>query len=88
VSCQLISGAEDHHGADGGAEDKVGPIGSTVPATVSWDGKDATSGVAHYTLYESHDGGGFSSLGTVTGKTKSLNLGHARVDVDAFVVLS
>ena len=67
-------------------KNKVGPIGTTVPVTVSWAGKDATSGIAHYTLYESTDGGGFSSLGTVTGKTKSLNLatGHTyRFEVSA-----
>lgn len=67
-------------------KDKVGPIGTTVPVTVSWAGKDVTSGVAHYTLYESEDGGGFNSLGTVTGKTKPLNLvtGHSyRFEVSA-----
>ncbi len=58
---------------------KVGPVSSTVPVTVSWAGKDTTSGIADYTLYESHDGSGFSSLGTVTGKSKGLNLapGHS-----------
>ena len=41
-------------------QNKVGPVGSTVPVTVSWNGTDATSGVNHYTLYESKNGGSFT----------------------------
>jgi pro-kumamolisin-like protein len=55
-------------------KNKVGPVGSTVPVTVTWAGKDTTSGVNHYTLYESKNGGSFSSLGNVSGKSETVNL--------------
>ncbi len=55
-------------------KNKVGPVGATVPVTVSWAGKDTTSGVNHYTLYESRDGGAYSSLGNVSAKSETVNL--------------
>jgi hypothetical protein len=58
-------------------KNKVGPVGSTVPVTVSWAGKDTSSGVNHYTLYESKNGGSFSSLGSVSGKSETVNLAPA-----------
>jgi hypothetical protein len=64
----------------------VGPIGSTYPITVQWNGTDATSGVNHYTLYQSKDGGAFTSVGTTTATLKrfSVALGHTyRYEVTA-----
>jgi kumamolisin len=55
-------------------QNKVGPVGSTVPVTVTWAGKDTTSGIAHYTLYESKNSGSYSSLGNVSGKSETVNL--------------
>jgi kumamolisin len=56
----------------------VGPIGSTVPVKVSWNGSDATSGVNHYTLYQSKDGGAYTQVATLatTSTTVSLAPGH------------
>jgi hypothetical protein len=56
----------------------VGPIGSTVPVTVSWSGTDATSGVNHYTLYQSKDGGAYTKVGTTATASDAVNLapGH------------
>ena len=34
-------------------QNNVGPVHKTVPVTVTWKGHDATSGVNHYTLYQS-----------------------------------
>jgi kumamolisin len=53
-------------------------IGTGVPATVSWQGTDASSGVNHYTLYQSEDGGAFVSKGTTTTASKNLSVtpGH------------
>jgi hypothetical protein len=45
----------------------VGPVGSAgVPVTISWSGTDATSGINHYTLYQSKDGGAYTQLATTT----------------------
>jgi hypothetical protein len=51
---------------------------STVPVTVSWKGTDATSGVNHYTLYQSKDGGAYSQVAapTKTSTTRDLAPGH------------
>jgi hypothetical protein len=44
----------------------VGTSGSTIPVTITWSGTDATSGVNHYTLYESEDGGAYTQIATTT----------------------
>jgi hypothetical protein len=65
---------------------RVGPVTSTVPVTVSWKGTDATSGVNHYTLYQSEDGASFTLLTTTSGASDNLNLapGHTyRFEVTA-----
>ena len=56
----------------------VGPVGSTVPVSVAWAGTDATSGVNHYTLYESKDGGAYTSVTTTASASHNLSLapGH------------
>jgi hypothetical protein len=56
----------------------VGPIGSSVPVTVTWSGTDATSGVNHYTLQESKDGGAYTQIATTTAASDALSLaaGH------------
>jgi pro-kumamolisin-like protein len=54
-------------------------VGSTkIPVTVTWHGTDATSGVNHYTLYQSTDGGAFADIATTTKASKVLFLapGH------------
>jgi hypothetical protein len=60
-------------------DDHVGPIRSTVPVTVSWHGTDATSGVKHYTLYQSKDGGAYAHVATTTATSLVRNLapGHS-----------
>jgi pro-kumamolisin-like protein len=54
-------------------------IGSAVPVTVSWSGTDATSGVNHYTLYQSKDGGAYTQVATTTTGSDALNVapGHS-----------
>jgi hypothetical protein len=56
----------------------VGPVGAQIPVTISWTGTDATSGVNHYNLYESKDGGAWTSFATSTTPTvnKTLAPGH------------
>jgi kumamolisin len=56
----------------------VGPIHSTVPVSVTWNGHDATSGINHYTLFQSKDGGAFTQVATSTTATTKLNVapGH------------
>jgi hypothetical protein len=56
----------------------VGLTGSTVPVKVSWKGTDATSGVNHYTLSQSKDGGAFTQVGTSATASKTVNVapGH------------
>ena len=56
----------------------VGPVHKTVPVTVTWKGHDATSGVNHYTLYQSKDGGAYTQVATTkTGSsTRNLAPGH------------
>jgi hypothetical protein len=56
----------------------VGPVGSTVPVKVTWSGTDATSGVNHYTLYQSKDGGAFTKVATTTtgSSQRSIAPGH------------
>src|SRR5215469_8272648 len=64
----------------------VGPIGSTVPVTIKWSGTDATSGVNHFTLYQSKDGGAFSQIATTAGASLTLKIapGHTyRYEVTA-----
>jgi hypothetical protein len=64
-------------------QNNVGPIKSTVPVTVSWKGSDTTSGVHtsginHFTLDESKDGGAYTQVAVPKGPTATLNLatGH------------
>ena len=56
----------------------VGPVPTTVPGTVQWQGTDATSGVNHFTLYQSKDGGSYTQVTTTTARSDVLNLppGH------------
>jgi len=56
----------------------VGPIGSTVPVTIQWNGTDATSGVNFYTLLQSKDGGAFTQIATTAGTslTRNIATGH------------
>jgi hypothetical protein len=54
-------------------------LGPTVPVTVSWQGTDSTSGVKHYTLYQSEDGGTYTENGVTASPSMNLNLapGHS-----------
>jgi hypothetical protein len=64
----------------------VAPIGPTVPVTIQWSGHDATSGVNHYTLYQSKDGGSFTKIATTAASSLKLNIapGHRyRYEVSA-----
>ncbi len=56
----------------------TGLSGSAVPVTLSWSGTDATSGVNHYTLYQSKDGGAYTQIATTTTGSAGLSLapGH------------
>ncbi len=56
----------------------VGPIHSTVPVSVTWAGNDATSGINHYTLFQSKDGGSFTQVATSTTASKKISIapGH------------
>ena len=60
-------------------QNNVGPVGSTVPVTVSWAGTDAESGVKSYALSESEDGGAFTQIAVPKGPSKTLDLatGHS-----------
>lgn len=60
--------------------------GATVSMAISWNGTDATSGINHYTLYQSRDGGAFTQIATTTAPTfvKGLTPGHSyRFEVSA-----
>lgn len=59
-------------------KNKVGPVGTTEPVTVSWAATDATSGVKSYALSESEDGGAYSliSIQKASSKTVNLAFGH------------
>jgi len=57
-----------------------GHLGATaVPIKISWAGTDATSGINHYDLEESVDGGAFSLVAspTAANATVNLNPGHS-----------
>ena len=57
-----------------------GHLGTTaVPISITWAGTDATSGISHYDLEESVDGGAFSLVSSpATAKaTVNLNPGHS-----------
>jgi hypothetical protein len=59
---------------------KKGHLGTTaVPISVTWAGTDATSGISHYDLAESVDGGAFSVVAspTTAKATVNLNPGHS-----------
>jgi hypothetical protein len=53
----------------------TGPVTSADPVTVSWNGTDATSGINHYSLYESKDGGAYTLATTTPATTFIMNLG-------------
>jgi hypothetical protein len=58
----------------------TGHLGTTaVPIKISWAGTDATSGISHYNLEESVDGGAFSLVAspTTANATVNLNPGHS-----------
>jgi hypothetical protein len=52
---------------------------TTAPISISWAGTDATSGVNHYDLMESVDGGAFSLVASPAGTsiTENLKPGHS-----------
>jgi hypothetical protein len=54
---------------------------TAAPITISWAGTDATSGIKHYDLMESVDGGAFSLVASPTAAkvTEPLNPGHSYV---------
>lgn len=59
---------------------ETGHLGTTsVPISITWSGTDATSGISHYDLEESVDGGAFSlAASPPTAKaTVNLNSGHS-----------
>ncbi len=43
--------------------------------TISWNGTDATSGINHYTLYESKDGGAYTQIASQSAPSFNKNLG-------------
>jgi pro-kumamolisin-like protein len=53
----------------------TGPVTKADPVTISWSGTDATSGINHYTLYESKDGGAYTQIASQTATSFSKNLG-------------
>jgi len=53
----------------------TGPVTAADPVTISWNGTDATSGINHYTLYESKDGGAYTQIASQSGKSFNKNLG-------------
>jgi Pro-kumamolisin, activation domain len=55
--------------------DHVGPVTGGEPVTVSWKGTDATSGINHYTLYQSKDGGAFTKIAKPTTSSVNIMLG-------------
>jgi hypothetical protein len=46
--------------------------------TITWNGTDATSGISHYTLYESKDGGAYAQIASQATTSFKMNLapGH------------
>jgi hypothetical protein len=53
----------------------AGPVTKADPVTISWTGTEATSGINHYSLYESKDGGAYTLAATTTAPTFNKNLG-------------
>jgi hypothetical protein len=53
----------------------AGPVTKADPVTISWNGSDATSGINHYTLYESKDGGAYTQAASQAGTSFNKNLG-------------
>jgi hypothetical protein len=53
----------------------VGPVGPAVPATISWNGTDATSGINHYTLYQSTSGGAYTQIASTSSTQFITKLG-------------
>lgn len=61
---------------------KTGQVGTTaVPVAINWAGTDATSGISHYDLMESVNGGAFSLVASPVSATatENLNPGHSYV---------
>jgi hypothetical protein len=56
----------------------TGPVKAADPVTISWSGSDATSGINHYSLYESKDGGAYTLATTTAATAFNMNLapGH------------
>jgi hypothetical protein len=52
-------------------QNKVGPVTSTDPITISWNGTDATSGIKNYTLYQSTNGGAYAKIASPTATSFS-----------------
>ena len=65
----------------------VGPVkAAQVPVLVKWKGSDATSGINHYTVFESKDGKAYTQVGVPSSASITLNLapGHTyRFEVTA-----
>ena len=59
-------------------QNHVGPVSSTIPVVVQWAGTDATSGIGHYTLKQSVDGGAFTQVFAAPGTSvvRDLAPGH------------
>jgi hypothetical protein len=53
----------------------TGPVTSAGPVTISWNGTDATSGINHYTLYQSKDGGAYTQIASQSRTSLNKNLG-------------
>ena len=53
----------------------TGPVTKADPVTISWNGTDATSGINHYTLYESKDGGAYTQIASQAAASFNKNLG-------------
>jgi len=53
----------------------AGTVTKADPVTISWHGTDATSGISHYTLYESKDGGAYTQIASQSATSFSKNLG-------------
>jgi Pro-kumamolisin, activation domain len=53
----------------------TGPVTKADPVTISWNGTDATSGINHFTLYESKDGGAYTQIASQATPSFNKNLG-------------
>jgi len=53
----------------------TGPVTKADPVTISWNGTDATSGINHFTLFESKDGGAYTQIASQATPSFNKNLG-------------